>query len=143
LADLKANYVKHITVDFGDVDMMGHVNNAKYFTYLESARTEYIFSRDFRTNPQKMGVIIAHAELDYKSPSQWRDKLEIMLRTSSVGKSSWTYEYEIVNEQTGKLVATGNTVQVTFDYEEQKVITIPEHFKQELLQQLEMSKSRD
>ena len=138
---MKANFVKHITVDFGDVDMMGHVNNARYFTYLESARTEFIFSHVFRSKPQKMGMIIAHAELDYKSPSQWRDKLEIRLRTSSVGKSSWTYEYEIVNEESGQVVATGNTVQVTFDYENQKVIAIPKPFKQELLEQFELSKS--
>jgi acyl-CoA thioester hydrolase len=123
--------------------MMGHVNNARYFAYLESARTEYIFSREFKTNPRKMGMIIAHAELDYKSPSQWRDKLEIKLRTSSVGKSSWTYEYEIVNEENGNLVAKGNTVQVTFDYEKQKAITIPEPLKEELLRQLESSKSWD
>ena len=37
----KARHVEPITVRWGDVDSMGHVNNAKYFTYCESARMTY------------------------------------------------------------------------------------------------------
>jgi acyl-CoA thioester hydrolase len=32
-----------IEVIFRDVDAMGHVNNAVYFTYLETARTRFFF----------------------------------------------------------------------------------------------------
>jgi acyl-CoA thioesterase FadM len=47
----------------------------KYFTYLETARTEYLFHQDFREDPNKIGIIIAHAEIDYKSASRWGDEL--------------------------------------------------------------------
>jgi len=30
-----------VTVRWADMDSLGHVNNAKYFTYLESARTAF------------------------------------------------------------------------------------------------------
>ena len=33
---------KVIEVRFADTDAMGHVNNAKYLTYMETARTRYI-----------------------------------------------------------------------------------------------------
>lgn len=34
-------HLEPIRVRWGDVDSMGHVNNAKYFTYCESARMSY------------------------------------------------------------------------------------------------------
>ncbi len=36
-----ARHIEPVTVRWGDMDSMGHVNNAKYFTYCESARMSY------------------------------------------------------------------------------------------------------
>jgi acyl-CoA thioester hydrolase len=126
-----------IVVPFGDVDMMNHVNNAKYFTYLETARTAYLYTHELRDNPTKMGIIIARAELDYKSPSKWRDELTIKMRTSSVGNSSWVYDYEIWNETANRLAATGKTVQVAYDYETRKPVPLPKEYREHLLQEVE------
>jgi acyl-CoA thioester hydrolase len=136
---LKANFTKRIDVPFADVDMMGHVNNAKYFTYLENARTEYIFSQEFLSDPRKIGIIIARAELDFKSPSKWRDELTVKMRTSAVGNSSWVYDYEIINEKEKRLIAAGKTVQVSYDYRSGKSISIPKELRKKLIQQIDES----
>ena len=55
-------------VPFGDVDMMGHVNNVRYLAYFENARVEHLHSMGEKLRVEDMGLILAHAEIDYKSP---------------------------------------------------------------------------
>jgi acyl-CoA thioesterase FadM len=62
------------------------------------------------------------------------------MKTSSVGNSSWTYEYEIVNEKENKVVALGKSVQVTFDYAAQKSVPIPKEAREVLLKEVEACK---
>ncbi len=136
---MKASYVLKLRVPFGDVDMMGHVNNAKYLTYFETARTT-LLQESFGTFPQgRLGVIIARAEIDYKAPARWNDELEIKVRPISIGNSSFTYEYEITNQE-GKLVAKGKTVQVAYDYSKGASVPVPELARSILLKQIEETK---
>ena len=138
---LKANYQTKITVPYADIDMLGHVNNARYLTYFEIVRTEAIYSHRAMSDPKSIGIIIARAEIDYKSPARWRDELTVKMRTSHVGNSSWTSDYEITNEkENNKLVATGKTVQVAFDYAKGKPVPIPQELKTKLLKEVEESR---
>lgn len=121
-------------VPFSDVDMMGHVNNVCYLRYFENARTEHIHSMAGDWKKSNLGLILAHAEIDYKSPASYRDEIRVEIRVASVGNSSWVYEYSVLdhNEQ---VIATGKTVQVAYDYELKKSIPIPEEFRERLLKE--------
>jgi acyl-CoA thioester hydrolase len=90
---LKAAYQIKFRVPFGDVDMMGHVNNAKYLTYFETARTGLLLHIFGDFPREKLGLIIARAEIDYKMPAKWNDELTVKVRPVSVGNSSFVYEY--------------------------------------------------
>ena len=46
---------------------------------------------------------------------RYGDRLEIRLGVAAIGRTSFTYEYEIVSED-GQVVATARTVLVSFDY---------------------------
>ena len=83
-----------------------------------------------------MGLILAHAEIDYKSRAGLRDELRLNLRVASVGNTSWVYEYEILNERENRIVATGKTVQVAYNYKEEKPAPIPPEFKEKLLKEM-------
>ena len=67
-------------VPFGDVDMMGHVNNVRYLAYFENARVEHLIQSGEKWRVEDMGLILAHAEIDYKSPAGLRDELQVNLR---------------------------------------------------------------
>ena len=125
-----------MTVPFSDIDMMGHVNNAKYFTYLETVRAEHMYG----LGGGALGLIIARAEIDYKYPAKWLDVLLVKMRTIAVGNSSWVYEYEIVDEKSGRVIAVGKTVQVAYDYGTRTPITIPEKMKEKFLKEIEETK---
>lgn len=126
---------KHpLIVRFFDVDMLGHVNNAVYFTYLEEARMGFFTSMGYEAkNFQKeCPVILAHAECDYLSPCFLNEKLDIILTIKEIRNASFTIEYEMKEHTSQRLIAKASTVLVTFDYHLKKVIPIPKSFREKL-----------
>jgi acyl-CoA thioester hydrolase len=71
-------------------------------------------------------VIIAHAECDFRSPAHFGDELEVRVGIGEIGRSSFTLVYEIVDAATERLVATGKTVMVSYDYEKGASTPLPE-----------------
>jgi acyl-CoA thioester hydrolase len=135
----KPNYSIKFVVPFGDVDMMGHVNNVRYLGYFENARVEHLQSLVGPWKLAEQSFILAHAEIDYKSPSEYRDELSVGVRVASVGNSSWVYHYEVTNVKEKRLVAIGKTVQVAYDYAKGRPMQIPEAFKKKLIEEMKSS----
>jgi acyl-CoA thioester hydrolase len=125
-------FVHRLEVRFRDCDPMGHTNNAVYLTYLEQTRFAHWRSLWGSGSPQlppgRPGVILARVECDYKRPSRYGDTLEIRLRVAEIGRSSFRYEYEIVDAE-GRTVLTARTVQVMYDYAAEKAVPIPDDIR--------------
>src|SRR4051812_33650700 len=118
-------YRHRLSVRFRDCDAMGHVNHAVYFTYLEQCRLT--FWRELTGVPSPhTRVIIARAECDYRAPAVFGDELEIGVKVRAIGRSSFTLEYDITQVQTGRAVAQGRTVMVSYDYAEGKPMPLPD-----------------
>lgn len=132
------NNFKHkteIQIRFKDIDLMGHVNNANYLTYLEYARVKYFDDvADTEINWNENGLILAKATIDYKLPISLKDKVFIYTRCSRIGTKSFELSYQIVKEEknTEIVLAEGTTVLVCYDYKNRKSIPIPEEWKKKL-----------
>lgn len=101
-----------IPVRFQDFDMMGHVNNAVYATYLEEARTAYI-SDALGISTADINSVLAHLELDFLAPIQETTEATVAVGVTDVGSKSLTMSYEVRNN--GETAATAETVLVTLD----------------------------
>ena len=121
-----------LTVRFRDCDMMGHVNHAVYFTYMEQCRFALWRQLGGGAGLPGAGTIIVHAECDYRAPAFVHDELEVRLTIGELGRSSFTFNYEIVNIQDERPVASGKTVNVTYDYDAGKAIPIPDETRRML-----------
>lgn len=124
-------FYHEIKVRFRDVDMMRHVNNAVYLTYLEEGRTgfgEWVF----KDHPQfgKFSYIVASVSINYRAPALYRDYLRIYLRVKEMRNSSFVFQYEIRKKETDELVADAESVQVMYDYRQGKKYTIPEELRE-------------
>ena len=120
-------------VRFRDVDVLGHVNNAVYFTYMEQARTEY-WMRLFQVEDlNDISFIVVHAECDFKRPARMGDQIEVKIRTSSIGNSSFVWDYEILNAANSEMFARGKTIQVYYDYKNQKSLAVPADVRAKLM----------
>ena len=124
-----AHFTHRLDVRFRDCDPMGHVNNAVYLTYLEQARFAHWRSLWGFGTPQlppgRPGVILARVECDYRRPASYGETLEVRLTIAELGRTSFRYEYEIVNEQRDT-VLTAKTVQVMYDYTANRPVPIPD-----------------
>src|SRR5712671_89508 len=118
-------YRHRLSVRFRDCDAMGHVNHAVYFTYLEQCRLTYWRELTGTPSPHTR-VIIARAECDYRSPAHFGDELEVRIGIGEIGQSSFTLLYEIVQAGDGRLVASGKTVMVSYDYTAGASTPLPE-----------------
>jgi acyl-CoA thioester hydrolase len=136
-----------LRVPFGDIDWLGHVNNARFLTYFETARAELLYKTFGGKDSGKwLNLIVARAEIDFLSPARWNDSLEVKIRPISIGRTSWVYEYEIEgqgaeNEKgTKRIIAKGKTVQVSYDYERRQPAPIPDELREMLSRQIEETK---
>ena len=128
-------FTHRLEVRFRDCDPMGHTNNAVYLTYLEQTRFAHWRSLWGFGTPQlppgMPGVILARVECDYKRPTKYGDRLEVRLQVGALGRSSFRYEYEIVDDQ-GRTVLTAKTVQVMYDYATGQPVPIPDDIRAKL-----------
>ncbi len=114
-----------IPVRFRDLDGMSHVNNAVYFTYMEIARTEYYHEMTGRTSLDDFEFILARAECDFKAPIGLGEPVVVTVWPSRIGDASFTFKYEIKGKRSGTLFATGESVQVAYDYKARKSRVLP------------------
>jgi len=132
--------IRHrLAVRFNDCDPLGHANNASYLTYLEQARftlwraqLNFMAKSAADAGPRGLGFILARAELDFLAQVRYGDELEVRLGLAAIGRTSFTYEYEIVDLASGTIVVNARSVQVYFDYDGQKAVPIPEELREKL-----------
>jgi acyl-CoA thioester hydrolase len=139
MSDEQRGHVEPISVRWADMDSMGHVNNAKYFTYCESARMSYfaaVHMLDHREG-EKHGPALAAAHLNFRQQVRYPAELEVIACVSEIGRSSFRMDYEIVyrgTETLGHRVADGHGVIVWVDYGTGRSIPLPESLKEEIRQ---------
>jgi acyl-CoA thioester hydrolase len=128
-------YSHRLDVRFRDCDPLGHANNAVYLTYLEQARFSHWRELwGFGTSElasDTPGVILARVEIDYRAQVRYGDTIEVRIGLGAVGRTSFTYDYEIVDGHS-RVVATAKTVQVMFDYGASKPVPIPDEIRARL-----------
>ena len=98
-------------IRWDDIDAFGHVNNAKYLTYIQEAR--FLWSSIIE-------MVVARAEVDYMEPIYEGGRFyDVNLWVESIGNSSFTMAYEVVGDN-GVVHAKVKTVQVVISMETKK-----------------------
>jgi len=120
--------VTRIRVPFRDVDMMGHVNNAVYLSYLEQARGDLWDAWFPHGAYHRMPYLVGEVHIRYLAPAHLRDTVEIGARLVAVGRRTYTLEYTFRREKDGTELARATTVLVFLDLQTMKSADTPEEF---------------
>lgn len=121
-------YVTEVDVRFRDLDLMGHVNNAVYATYLEEARVDY-YDDVLSVAVDELGFVLARLEIDYERPIHHGEEVRVGLRTADISDKSMTTEYRV--EANEALAATAESVQVAVD-ESGNARRVPDDWRREI-----------
>jgi acyl-CoA thioester hydrolase len=121
-------YTTEVDVRFRDLDMMGHVNNAVYATYLEEARVAY-YDDVLSVAADELGFVLANLEIEYRRPIHHGEEVRIGLSTAGISDRSMTTEYLL--EADGDAAATAESVQVSVD-ENGNPTEVPDDWRKEI-----------
>ncbi len=124
-----------IEIRYGDLDPQGHVNNAKHLTYFEQARIAYLLELGLFTKDQsfmEIGVILADVHITYLEPVYFGQNIKVGVHIAEMRNKSMTWDQNIVDVESGKEIAKGEVVMVTYDYREGKTIPIPQEWKEKI-----------
>jgi acyl-CoA thioester hydrolase len=117
-------------VRFRDLDPMGHVNNAVFLTYIESARFAFLKHIGAAPTLEDMTLVVARVEIDFRAPVRLDDEVEISASVSRFGEKSFDLEHEL--RVGGNVVAEAKTVLVTYDYSKREPMPIPDAWREKL-----------
>ncbi|DAC47990.1 MAG: hypothetical protein CMA62_04555 [Euryarchaeota archaeon] len=126
-----------ITVNWGDMDSLGHVNHTVFAKWMETVRMRY-FSKigmmELYEN-SKIGPILARIEVDYKVPVIFPDIVVCNTCVSKIGRTSFEMKYLInSSSQQNKVVATGRVVCVMIDYSLGEPVKIPDDLRSSIME---------
>jgi acyl-CoA thioester hydrolase len=100
-----------IRVRYAETDQMGVVYHGNYFTWFEVGRVELCRQLGFEYRQMEIEddsfIVVAAATCRYKRPARFDDVLVVRTRIR--------FAYEIVNQQSGDVIATGETTHVICD----------------------------
>jgi acyl-CoA thioester hydrolase len=100
-----------LTVRWSDVDSYGHVNNVKYYDYLQEARISLV--TDTVGWESEAVWMVVRQDLEYLKPIDFRiDQYEVGTAVSAIGNRSFTLSADISDPTSNTVYATARTVVV-------------------------------
>ena len=128
LPELKKQvYETRFPVRWGDMDAMGHVNNAQYFRYLETARIDWMRGMGLNPDPAWQGPVIVNAFCNFYQQLAYPD--EVLLKMFVSDPARTTFETWATMErvaQPGVICAAGGGTVIWVDFPRQKAAALPD-----------------
>ncbi|MGH3796521.1 MAG: acyl-CoA thioesterase [Pseudonocardiaceae bacterium] len=102
-----------VAVRWSDMDVYGHVNNARVVTLLEEARTELLFGEGARRGAHDLadGVVVVGLTVRYRLPLVYSAKpVRVQLWVSELRGASFTLAYAVSAAEGSAAESTGYAV---------------------------------
>jgi acyl-CoA thioester hydrolase len=117
-----------LRVRYAETDAQGIVHHSRYLVWFEEGRSDFLRQNGLRyTDFEKAGyfVVVARAEIDYKSPAFYEDEVCIETTLERRRGKVLEFSYRALDQQ-GTLLASGRTVHVVVDRNRKSVSLPPE-----------------
>jgi acyl-CoA thioester hydrolase len=119
-----------LNVRWGEMDALGHVNNAEYLRYFEQARIEWLERFGIQLTGAGTGPVLAKVSVSYLKPIVYPSEVEVRLYAGRVGNTSFVLASEIVNARdAAERFTEGEFVTVWVDYAASRPVPVPESLR--------------
>jgi acyl-CoA thioester hydrolase len=112
---------------WGDHDSYGHVNNVVYYSYCESAISEFLVEQgtlDIASSPV-IGLIV-NSSCTYFSPIGFPDRINVGMKISRLGNSSARYELALFRNDEQEAAAAAHIIYVYVDRASNVSVPVPD-----------------
>jgi len=134
------NFSTSFRTRFSETDAFGHVNNVSYFAYFEQARLDYFDNLKmfealgidrFDQNNENI-VVTANLECHYLAQLYYGQEIEVYVKTSSIGRSSFELQYCLLEKEQRQIAAIGRGSVVYINKKTGKSEPLPQVLKDKL-----------
>jgi acyl-CoA thioester hydrolase len=120
-----------LPLQWGEMDAYGHVNNAVYFRWFESARMAYFARLGWPEVERRTGIgpILHSTQARFRAPLEWPDEIEVSTRVAELLDDRFRMDYQVASRGLDRLVAEGWGVIVAYDYRQRAKSVLPEEIR--------------
>lgn len=120
---------------WGEMDTFKHINNVNYIRYFESSRIKYFEELDYFTliSEKNIGPILASISCKYKAPLKYPDIIHVGSKIYKMSNDRFWMKYAIVSDSLYKITTEGDSVLVSYDYNNNKKIDLPDQLKEKII----------
>lgn len=131
---MKLVHTSRMSIRWGDMDAMGHVNNTVYFRYIEQARIAWFTEIGCEPDPGGEGPVIINARCTFLRQLKYPGDIEVRTYVGTAGRSSFETYHEIRRvDQPEILSAEGGAKVVWVDFPSEKSIVLPDRIRSLLI----------
>jgi acyl-CoA thioester hydrolase len=133
MSNRKLVHRMRMPIRWGDMDMMGHVNNTVYFRYIESARIAWLEASGAAPDPGTEGPVIVNAHCSFIKQLKYPGEIEVTTFVGPPGRSSFevTHEIRLVGPdgEPGAVHAEGGAKVVWVNFPAEKSVPVPDEVR--------------
>ncbi|MFM8468220.1 MAG: acyl-CoA thioesterase [Oxalobacteraceae bacterium] len=122
-----------MSIRWGDMDAMGHVNNTVYFRYFEQARIAWFEAMDCPPDPSGVGPVIISAQGTFLKQLRYPGDIDVDTLVGDFGRSSFHTMHQIRRvDDPSVVIAEGGSKVVWVDQRIEKSVPLPEEMRARL-----------
>jgi len=133
MSNKKLVHTMRMSVRWGDMDAMGHVNNTVYFRYIETARIAWLEQVGALPDPARSGPALVNAQCSFLKQLKYPAEIEVTSWVGPPGRSSFEVSHQIrlvdADGAAGALHAEGAAKIVWVDFAAEKSVPLPEEIR--------------
>jgi YbgC/YbaW family acyl-CoA thioester hydrolase len=124
-------FIHRLRVRWAEVDRQGIVFNGHYLMYFDVGVTEYYraIGLPYPEGLAQHGtdLYVKKAEIEYHGSAQYDDEIDVCVRVSRLGRSSFDFSIGIFRQQ--ELLVSGRLIYVNADPSTRKAAPVPEFLR--------------
>ncbi len=126
-----------IDTGWADNDMYGHVNNAAYYRFFDTAVNRFLIEADV-LDPETSPVIglVVETGCRFFAPVSFPDRLDLGIAVSRLGNSSVRYELAVFKQGSREAAAAGFFIHVYVDAATHRPVPVPDEMRAVLSERL-------
>jgi len=136
--DMPDNYLfsTELCVRISDINYGGHMGNDAVLSMVHEARLRFLKHYHYAEfDVEGAGIIMTDSAIVYKAESFHGDRVQVDVTVADFNKYDCDLYYLLSNKDTAVEIAHAKTGIVFFDYNERKVVAVPEGFRNKMLRE--------
>ncbi len=127
-------YELEIPIRWGDMDAMGHVNNASYFRYMEQVRISWFEASGFLPDPGGCGPLIVSTHCSFLRELRYPGTVLLRHYTGEIGRSSFDTTIDMLRtDEPDTIYASGGARVVWVDFPRRKSAPLPDYVRRAIV----------